>query len=198
MTSAWCWTLIILSLFGLLVFFFGLMEELFSRTGKYILDIISCLGRSFEDFVDAVIFGELNCPIELDFSLIFHFWLVSDEINLDILCSVLLYLLEPLNKISECLISSNIISQKYTMGAPIKDPSNRPKRLLSSLYEKSLELLRYDLPCPRSIVLSPDCWFWDRMIQTLRQWWPNVLAWTHYPWLFSLGMIFQLRYPQWW
>ena len=83
--------------------------------------------------MDVVLFGELNSALLEYLTLFFHFALVADEVDLDVLGRMVLDLLEPFDEIRKRLVPSDIISEEHAVSAAIEYARHRSERLLTSL-----------------------------------------------------------------
>ena len=83
--------------------------------------------------MDTVLSCELNGAVEVDLSGRLELTFVTDEVNTDILSSMLLDLLQPAAQVLESLIASDIVSEEDTVGSTVENSSHRLERLLTSL-----------------------------------------------------------------
>ena len=81
----------------LIGFLFCLLEQLLSCDGEYIFNVGASFRAGLKDFVYIVLFGELDCTVELHFPLVLEVALVAYQVNLHILGCVLLDFFEPVN-----------------------------------------------------------------------------------------------------
>ena len=129
---------------GRLLECFGLFQnlgiEFLSSAREDFLDVLSSTCTSFETLVYSLTLCELDCPVKRDFSLIFKFTLVSNEVNTNIFCGVLLNLLEPTPQIVKSLVARDIIGKEYTVCTTIENSRHWFERLLPSLHVEWLEL----------------------------------------------------------
>lgn len=108
------WVIIRLKLlFLLLIQFLGCQGENF-------LHIIARLSTSLKELVDVIGFAEIYCSLPGHLSLVFQVAPVAYQVNYDVATCVLLHLLQPVNHIHECIISSYIICQKNAVCSPVK------------------------------------------------------------------------------
>ena len=118
--------LILLSCLLLLV-----LVQLFACQGKYFLNVETGLGTRLKELIDAVLLAKLNCPLSSHFTLVFQVCSVANQIDHDVLTCMLLYLLQPVYYVRECLFTGNIVSEEYAMSSSVEYTSNRPERLLT-------------------------------------------------------------------
>ena len=93
--------------------YFSLFEhlsiEFFASAREDFFNVLACASTCLETFVYSLTLGEFNCSVKCDFSLVFELALVTNQVNTNILSSMLLNLFEPTPQIVECLITCDII-----------------------------------------------------------------------------------------
>ena len=72
-----------------------LLIQLFSAAREDLFDVLASLGRCLEALVDVVGSSEFNSAVKVDLTGRLKLALVSDEVNADIFCSMLLNLFKP-------------------------------------------------------------------------------------------------------
>lgn len=77
--------------------FFCLYKQFLSCTWKNLLNIISCFGTSLKYLVYCMLLGKFNGSFFLNFSFLFHFSLVTNQIYFNIFRSVLLNFFKPIS-----------------------------------------------------------------------------------------------------
>ncbi len=111
----------------------NLLVKLFASATENLFDVLAGLGRSLETLVNAVLSSKFHSTVKVDFTSALELTFVANQIDTDILCSMLLDLFKPAAQIFKGFITCDIISEKNAMSAPVKDPCHRLKRFLTSL-----------------------------------------------------------------
>lgn len=93
--------------------------------------VFSCLGRSLEEEMNALLLSKLLCLFLWYFSLCFSIFLVPYQKHNDIWFTLGNDFFIPVFKINECLLSCNIVCEEYAMSSSIEDLRNGLKRFLT-------------------------------------------------------------------